>query len=145
MFAFDSYIRDDSMVTDLLSKIKSWLKENQRDLYLAALVFLFSVASFGLGRLSAIWPVKEPIVIENLEPKIMNQGNAAAAISPHDSNPMVPDSARGAYVASRNGSSYHLPWCPGAKQIKEENKIWFQTKEEAEKAGYQPAGNCPGL
>ena len=55
------------MLTDLLTKIKSFLKENQRDLYLAALVFLVSVASFGLGRLSAIWPQKEPITIENHE------------------------------------------------------------------------------
>src|SRR5690606_22759248 len=43
------------------------------------------------------------------------------------------------YVASKTGSKYHLPWCGGAKQIKEENKVWFQTKEEAEAAGYEPA------
>jgi methylphosphotriester-DNA--protein-cysteine methyltransferase len=38
-----------------------------------------------------------------------------------------------------------LPDCPGAKQISEQNKIWFASIEEAEKAGYKPAGNCPGL
>jgi len=49
------------------------------------------------------------------------------------------------FVASKNGTKYHYPWCPGAQSIKEENKIWFSTKEEAEKAGYQPASNCKGL
>ena len=51
----------------------------------------------------------------------------------------------GNYVASKSGTKYHYPWCPGAQSIKEENKIWFFTKEEAEKAGYQPASNCKGL
>jgi len=51
----------------------------------------------------------------------------------------------GAYVGSRNGSKYHFPWCPGAQQIKEENKVWFSSVEEAQKAGYTPAANCKGL
>lgn len=49
------------------------------------------------------------------------------------------------YVASKNGKAYHLPNCPGAKRIKEENLIKFQTKKEAEEAGYKPALNCKGL
>ena len=128
------------MLTDLLQKIKPFLKDNQRDLYLAALVFLVSTASFGLGRLSVIWPQKEPIVIENQESRIMKQGSDGS-----DQPAQILDSSRSNYVASRNGSSYHLPDCPGAKQIKEENKIWFQTADEAKRAGYKPAGNCPGL
>jgi methylphosphotriester-DNA--protein-cysteine methyltransferase len=55
---------------------------------------------------------------------------------------MVPE---GGYVASKNGTKYHLPWCGSAKQIKEENKVWFATKEEAEAAGYTPAANCKGI
>jgi len=49
------------------------------------------------------------------------------------------------YVVSKNGARYHYPWCSGAQSIKEENKIWFDTKEEAEAAGYTPAANCKGL
>ena len=52
---------------------------------------------------------------------------------------------KGRYVASKSGTAYHFPWCQGALKIKEENKIWFQTKEEAESRGYKPAGNCDGL
>lgn len=139
------------MLTDLLNKIKTFLKENQRDLYLAALVFLMSTASFGLGRLSVIWPEKEPIRIDQVGEvdksafglgKIAPVGNSTER---SDSPTSSISSSRGNFVASRNGSSYHLPDCPGAKQIKEENKIWFQTAEAARAVGYKPAGNCPGL
>lgn len=132
------------MLTELVNKIKAFLKENQRDLYLAALVFLMSVASFGLGRLSAIWPERESIKIENVEGRESNvDAPAQNAVPPSTFNTL--QSREGAFVASKNGSSYHLPECPGAKQIKDENRIWFKTADAARAAGYKPAGNCPGL
>jgi len=139
------------MLTDLLSKIKSFWGENRRDLFLAALVFLVSVASFGLGRLSAIWPEKEPIRIDQVgevDQSASGLGETAGTINftKRSDSPSSPiSSSQGNFVASKNGSSYHLPSCPGAKQIKEENKIWFKTAEEAKRAGYKPAGNCQGL
>lgn len=51
----------------------------------------------------------------------------------------------GNYVASKSGTKYHLPWCSGAQRIKEENKVWFKTKADAEAAGYTPAANCKGI
>ncbi len=51
----------------------------------------------------------------------------------------------GAYVASVGGTTYHLPWCSGAKRIKAENRRWFQTKAEAESQGLRPAQNCKGM
>lgn len=51
----------------------------------------------------------------------------------------------GKFVASKNSNKYHLPTCVGAKRIAEHNKIWFNSKEEAESLGYTPASNCPGL
>jgi methylphosphotriester-DNA--protein-cysteine methyltransferase len=48
-------------------------------------------------------------------------------------------------VASKTGKKYHLPWCTGAKNIPENNKIWFNSIDEAKKAGYTPALNCKGL
>ena len=51
----------------------------------------------------------------------------------------------GMYVASKNGTKYHFPWCSGAKSISEVNKIWFNSVEEARASGYAPAANCKGL
>jgi len=49
------------------------------------------------------------------------------------------------FVASRNGKKYYYAWCESANVIKEQNRVWFSTQAEAEKAGYQPAANCKGL
>lgn len=116
-------------ITDLGRKIKlpaGW--------FLAG-VFLFSnAASFGLGRLAALEAKREPVRWEQV---------AALPAATPPSNSAAP--ATGNYVASKSGKAYHLPWCSGAQRIKEENKVYFATKAEAEKAGYTPAANCPGI
>ena len=102
---------------------------------------------FGIGRLSHSWPGSYPLVIESTEGNpVRSNSTAAAAIE--ETLREAPTSAaatNGTYVASRNGSAFHLPNCSGAKRIKDENRIWFRTKEEALRAGYKPAANCPGL
>lgn len=123
------------MVNNYVEKVKSLFEERRQDLYIAALIFLVGLGSFGLGRLSALWPKKEPLRISDTKPNISNTKDQQKKNS----------ALKGKYVASISGSAYHLPWCPGAQKIKEENKIWFDTKEEAENRGYKPAGNCEGL
>src|SRR3989344_1215374 len=140
------------MLADYLTRIKAWAGEYRGDIAVGLLVFFISMASFGLGRLSVLLDKHPPIQISN--PADSSQ-NASTTVIPGDlraSSGVLPDSslsgaasASGSYVASKNGSAYHLTTCPGAKQIKESNKVYFYTKEEAESAGYRPAGNCPGL
>lgn len=57
----------------------------------------------------------------------------------------VTDDSAGAYLASKNGTTFHLPWCSGAKKIKEANRVWFASKEDAIAHGYKPAANCKGI
>lgn len=52
------------------------------------------------------------------------------------------ETGEGMVVGSRNGSKYHYPWCPGASQIKNENKITFESEVAAQNAGYSKAANC---
>ena len=49
------------------------------------------------------------------------------------------------YVGAKTGTKYYLPSCPGVSRIKEENKVWFATVEEAKARGYSAASNCKGL
>lgn len=100
-------------------------------------VVLACTGSFGLGVLTGQDTREGEVQIGQL--KLTNTLPAAAKV------PETTMSAGGQYVASRTGKSYHLPWCGGAKQIKEENKIYFATKEAAEAAGYAPAKNCKGI
>lgn len=140
------------MLADRITKIKHWYQTSKNDLYVAAIIFLVGMTSFGLGRLSAIWPKKEPVIIDQngeigQSPRSAGLEKSVNNFTKQSDSPpsSISASVKGKYVASKNGAAYHFPWCAGALKIKEENKIWFQTKEEAEKAGYKPAGNCEGL
>lgn len=149
------------MIYGFIKKVKDFYQGNKQDLFIAAIIFLVGLGSFGLGRLSIIWPQKEPITftewgnpLEGEKGALEGQngaikGGSAGPVSgtqPGQSTASAVNAiTQGKYVASKNGTVYHYPWCPGAKQIKEENKIYFNTKEEAKKAGYRPAANCDGL
>lgn len=122
----------------MLSKIIKFCKQYEKDLILAAVIILVALISFGLGRLSKIRERKTPITIENLLPN-QNMGSTSAESAVQSTAPA------GQVVASKNGTKYHYPWCAGAQSIKEENKIYFSSIEEARKAGYTPASNCKGL
>lgn len=112
-----------------------WEKINSRDFFFAAVVVLVGFASFGLGRLSLLESRREPVRIENaLVAGIGGVKNEEEKVA-----------VGGQIVASKTGSKYHYPWCAGASQITEKNKIWFASSEEARKAGYAPASNCKGL
>jgi len=137
------------MLSNHLEKVKAWCLANKSDLFTAALIFLVGLGSFGLGRLSVIWPEKDPITItdadvtQNTDAGGASVPTGASAESAAISTAVA--SAKGKYVASKSGAYYHFPWCAGALRIKEANKIWFQTKQEAEGRGLKPAANCPGL
>ena len=109
-------------------------------LFSALLILCVGIASFGLGRASV--PQNTPEY--GHEPTMVEQKDQVArAID--TKNTASSGLSEGQYVASKNGTRYHLPWCGSAKNIKEENKVWFATREEAEAAGYTPAQNCEGL
>lgn len=46
------------------------------------------------------------------------------------------------YVASVSSDKYHNISCDYAKKIKEENKLYYETEEEARKAGKSPCSVC---
>ena len=118
------------------------------ELYLTAVIILVAVISFGLGRLSKIREEKTPITIEKASSMsdIDEKTNGAGIMLEHNSSTIsnFPSSSK-IFVASRNGKKYYYAWCESANVIKEQNRVWFSTQAEAEKAGYQPAANCKGL
>ena len=125
----------------MLTKLKNFVKTNGSDIFIVMTVILVALISFGIGRLTA--PKTEPILIKNLEQGSVEDLNIEQSVSaPTDVGTTVD---KDKVVGSKNSDKYHLPECPGAKQINEQNKIWFDSIEAAEKAGYKPAGNCPGL
>jgi hypothetical protein len=111
------------------------------DFYIVSIIILVGFAGFGLGRLSIIEESREPVRIEypqHLSATVLNSQDSAVSNE-------VRSAGEGLLVASKNGSKYHFPWCSGGKSISEKNKIWFDSVEDARKAGYTPAANCKGL
>ena len=115
------------------------------------ILVLTAFLAFGLGRLSKIEESRPDLVVESLpEPETRAAEPVVASDTAGSEGGEVKGSSiagvgEGKYVASKSGSKFHYPWCPGASQIKDSNKIWFDTKEAAVSAGYGPAANCPGL
>lgn len=115
--------------------------------FTSLLVLLVGLVSFGLGRLS----------VQDIGGSMVAEGDGGggvvvstfpvAEISPASvvKASESPAQTAIAVVASKSGKKYHLPDCPGAKQIKPANLIRFESIDLARAAGYTPASNCPGL
>ncbi len=116
-------------IQEVWLEIKSWTDDAVGQWGLVAIVFLVGLASFGLGRLSALEDVKPPVAIEQAP---MASKPAALALG-------------GLLVASRGGSVYYYPWCAGAGKILPANQVWFSSEAAATQAGYAPAKACKGL
>ncbi len=131
-------------IREIPGKIKGFLNDDR--LFPALLIAVVGCAAFGLGRLSAL-PADIPTSVQKAatQPSTSIEASEMRNATPKTGESTATTSVKGAYVASKNGGSYHLPWCGGASRIKEENKVWFQTKEEAVAAGLVPAKNCPGI
>ena len=119
------------------------------------IIVLVAFGSFGLGRLSRIEESKAPLQIKGISGAeaqvsgVSNGANIGTSIkgtvqkTAEINKIAVPQ--EGFIVGSKTGKKYHFPWCAGAQQIKEENKVWFANEVEAKAAGYSPAANCKGL
>lgn len=133
-----------------------------RDWVILGCLGLTATLAFGSGLYVARQnqPSKDPLWIEQLPPEelpgsISSSTKGAvttSSVAGKESTKTAPPAAAAAalpqsgnYIASKTGSKYYLPTCAAAKRIKDENKRWFATKQEAEAAGYQPAANCKGL
>ncbi len=135
-------------IQDIRSRIKALFLDET--LFVAVLILLVGIASFGLGRSSvmsqlpetrteATVSVSEAKPVE-LQPEPFVLPASATAEVPADS-PVASQQ----YVGSKNGTKFHLPSCPGASQIKEENKVYFTSKQDAYSKGYSEAANCKGI
>ena len=158
----------------MLSQIKQFFKNNEGDVILVVGIILISLISFGAGWLMGTSSSMEPksvgeIKIEEMFPENLkaeaDKAEAGEAEETEKNEKQEKESksnikedeeqnedvrqdenhSEKKIVASRNGEVYYYIWCKGVKRIKEENKKYFNSKEEAEAAGYRPAKNCEGL
>lgn len=130
-----------------MEKIKlmmaNWLEsEKGKDILVVMIVILVGLGSFELGRLS-----KEndssgikilPAIGEEYQTKSENQSTVVSK-TVFDT---ILNSTGKTFFASNRGTKYYSIGCSGGKTIKQENRVYFTTKEEAERAGYELSSSC---
>ena len=123
----------------MLSELTETIKKN---IFLIILIILVSLLSFQLGRISKT--ASQPIKIEkaSVQEIFTESQNSKIKVQSSDSESGGVERIDFRVVVSKNSNKYHFLWCSGAKRIKEENKIYFNSEEEAISAGYTLAGNC---
>ncbi len=130
-------------------KLKSWLLNDQ--IFYGLLVIFVAITSFTLGRLSIEKAEKTPqSAVQIIEPITLTATTPLANSAQINSKPPIlinstKTNLENEFVASKNGKRYYLKNCAGAKRIKPENLISFESRELAEAAGYTKATNCSGL
>ncbi len=129
----------------MYKKLKSFVADDL--VFTSVLLCGVAIIAFFLGRASVATSVSSASQVGGVGlvtvPTVAPLARATVTPPIGQGVPGGQDTAR--LVASKTGTKYHLVTCPGAKQIKEENKIYFTSVAEAEGAGYSPAANCPGL
>jgi|CXWL01.1.fsa_nt_gi hypothetical protein len=139
-----------AIIAHITGASKRLLSRVPTDVLIAIVVILACFLSFGLGMLAGKADKEGEVTITQMPltegvPSTLSSQSASAVVSVPETAPQPVMQAGGQYVASKKGTKYHLPWCSGGKAIAEANKIWFATKEDAERAGYTPAANCKGI
>ena len=136
-------------IHDIPDKIKSRL--GSKDAYDIAIVFvviLVGIVSFMLGRLSIGQNSASNVLVS-----LPNEVNSASVINAkdYDGNLQIDESKsnsantvieKGAFVASKNGTKYYPSNCSSVSRIKEENKVYFNTEQEAKNAGLSRTSTC---
>ena len=123
-------------INEIKSKIKSFATGfSGSDLYIVFVVIIVAFGSFGLGRLSntsGVLGLKQISVVPT------EQSNLATVVE--SKKAQLP--ANNQFVASKRGKKYYPTDCPSAQSIKAENKIYFNSSNDAEKAGYSASSSC---
>ena len=86
----------------------------------------------------SIEPNSESIETESAEQPV----SAPELESSTPSVEIASQKSSGVYVGSVDSDKYHKPGCRFAKEILNENEIWFDSAEEAQNSGYSPCGSC---
>jgi hypothetical protein len=121
----------------ILTKTRHFVKENGGILLLGLLVVSVIITVFLLGIITGKNAFKtEPILLEGVTPvdNLLLQANITS---------LNKTAENGAYVASSKGKMYYPVNCGAANNLKQENRIYFQTAIEAEAAGYKRSTACP--
>jgi hypothetical protein len=126
-----------------MEKIKQFLeREKGKDILIVVIVILVGLGSFELGRLSKE-NANSGIRIEYPNQTLNQPANVISSVNTKNIAPKVVSVSKPKiFFASNRGRKYYPLGCSAGKTIKQENRIYFDSREEAERAGYELSSSC---
>jgi len=118
-------------ITDFINKIKGKNNLYKTTIFYIIIIIFVAIGSFGLG-----------IIFSSGKQNYKEDNNYSASGWTATGGITAEKLKEKLYVASKNSNLYYNINCSGAKRIKEENKIWFSNRKEAEKSGFNLATSC---
>lgn len=107
----------------------------RRDVLTIVVVLCVAFSSFALGVHAASDKAVHQITKENnLCTKPVTEETLKESVKISQNNKTI--------VASRNGTKYYFSWCSGVSRIAAQNRVYFETVEEAEMQGLTLGSNC---
>ena len=129
-----------------MEKIKQFIEsEKGKDVLIVIIVILVGLGSFELGRLSkenASSGVKIEYPNQDAVQATDQASNAVSGVSSPIAQTSNSIPLGKNYFASSRGSKYYTLGCSAGKSIKQANRVYFATSDEAEKAGYTLSSSC---
>ncbi len=130
-------------IHNITEKIKSIGHRFVESIVTVVVITLVSLGSFFLGRFSNNNNIYESKVLS--ENKIIdsktNVENNDEIIEYTKKVPQI-NKEEGKYLASKNGKMYYPVSCKSASRIKDKNRVYFKTEDDAKYLGYRKAENC---
>jgi len=130
----------------IISKIKELIKGvtyflGEKDVFIVIFFIASVIISFNLGRISE----KEDLARVRLEQSLIPQKRLADIQKEENlslkDTPQKEGSSQNIW-GSKSGTKFYYAWCSGASRIKEENRVYYSSQEDALKAGRTLASSC---
>ena len=136
-----------------MEKIKQFLESGKgKDIIIIFIVISVGFGAFELGRLSKTGnssgikieyngQTETASVISALKTSNLLAAPTTASKSAPSGTMSQPTGSKN-FFASIRGTKYYPTGCTAGNTLKQENRIYFETREEAEKAGYVLSSSC---
>lgn len=113
-------------------KLKKYLIEKEDKIILFIGFILVAFLSFGAGKLSESYRPQTPIVFKN---SLACQNSPAGGVSADIAK------TEGKIIGNKNSLIYHVMGGSSYDKISPENRVYFDSEADAQKAGYRKAKN----
>lgn len=122
--------------------IQKRLGERRQIIIYMAVLAVACLLSFYLGYVARAESAKATSVVINCPLEAYMEPKTATSIPINPEKRAISIDTSGQFIASKNGTKYYRADCGGANRIKEENKVYFNSANAAEAAGYSLSATC---